>query len=195
MDGRLKAALALAVTVAALGLYAAFGALGGGGAETAAAAAARSGGWRFPLGPGRALVLDVPQGWEVTVRRPVAGPPTILAGPAEGRGFRFLVTPLPAGGAGPAPADGDLREYLRRIGSRLAQRSVEGRIELEPVPGAPGAWFYRLTDRDPGEGFRHLAQGARRLDGIILTFTFLSHVPDPPALRAALRVVATARAE
>jgi len=160
----------------------------------AAAPAPGGGAWRVPIGPGRALVLDVPQGWRMTVRRPVAGPPTVLIGPSEGDAFRFLVTPLLQGGG--APLDGTrLKGFLHQIGQRVVARSVEGRIDLEPVPGAAGAWYYRLTDREPGEGYRHLAQGARAFDGVVMTFTFLSHVPDPPALAEALRVVATARVE
>ncbi len=160
----------------------------------AAAPVPEGGSWRVPIGPGRALVLDVPRGWRMAVRRPVAGPPTVLIGPAEGDAFRFLVTPLLQGGGAPLD-DARLQGFLRQIGQRVVARSVEGRIDLEPVPGAGGAWYYRLTDREPGEGYRHLAQGARAFDGVVMTFTFLSHVPDPPALAEALRVVATARVE
>lgn len=183
-----KAAFVAAVVIAGGLLGAGRWLLPGGPAHAQPA----GGTWRVPVGPGRALVVTVPEGWRVSVRRPVVGPPTVLVDPPKGRSFRFILTPLPAGPGAPA---GDLRGFLRQIGARLAERSVEGRLVLEPVPGAEGAWFYRLTDPDPGDGFRHLAQGARRLDGLLVTFTFLSHVPDPPALGQALGVVATARAE
>lgn len=149
----------------------------------------------FPVPGHGSLRLNVPDGWKTQTRK-VEDPASITlhSVPASGNAFDVQVTAVWLDSARLASMKIDsLRTLVQGSADALLPRAVEKTAVLNELRGPQSAGFYYvLTDRDPGSGFRYLTQGVFLTGEVLSTFTILHQTQVSPDLTQALRLFAEA---
>jgi|GEM_PF-1471596 len=139
------------------------------------------------------IALTVPADWTSKVRGSESGlPPTIdFRSP---RGEQMLITILwDVGGTPGYNTPVQLREAVSYSSAHALTSAVQKTLPLVEFRGTSGTgyWFW-ATDRDPGTGYKHLANGALAGGDLLLSFTFLTNAQPPDSLAVPLGIMSTA---
>ena len=143
----------------------------------------------FRVDNGADLVIRVPNGWVVAVRkRPDFSVGTLVFTPRNGSPFEFSIDLT-----GTAK---DLESHVRSMADEMAGETVEGTLPRMRLQGANvTGLFFSATDPHPGPGdYRFATRGAAIVRGRCLDFAILTHEPsDRDIVAAALDVIRSAR--
>lgn len=159
----------------------------------AAGAIAQTGGTserRFTLPDHGYLVMQVPRDWSDKVSQPPNRlPPTIAFGPAAGKPFHVLITPMwPIGKDRPPVSRDQLRAAVEGSAQAAKPQAVEKQLPLVELQGRPGPGFYfSATDRAPKPGeFKYVTQGMLRVSELSVAFTILTNDGQEAVVKQAL---------
>lgn len=141
------------------------------------------------------LTLIVPREWNDRQSELVLElPRTIRFSSLEGR-FEVLFSGRWSSRSDPDVMAPDFVFAVTTYGAKVvAAQAAEQEIEVLPLPNSAGeAYLYSVTDKDPQPGeYRYLTQGAVNVQGLICTFTILTHERDSPAIGEAIEMIRTA---
>lgn len=141
------------------------------------------------------LTLMVPRHWnDRQSELALELPRTIRFSSAEAR-FEVLISGRWSSRRDPDVMAPDFVFAVTTYGAKVAAaKAAEPEIEVLPIANSAGeAYLYSVTDKDPQPGeYRYLTQGAINVQGLICTFTILTHERDAPAVGEAIEMIRTA---
>lgn len=141
------------------------------------------------------LTLMVPRSWSDRQSELAAELPRTLRFSSQDRRFEVLVSGRWSSRLDPIVMQPDFVFAVTAYGAKVAAaQAAEAEIEVKPLTVDSGeAYLYSVTDKNPRPGeYRYLTQGAINVQGLICTFTILTHEQDSPELTEAIEMIRTA---
>ncbi len=154
---------------------------------------------RYVLPDHGTFVVQVPRGWKSRLNQPPNRlPPTIVFGPAAGRPFQMLITPMWAAALNRPPQSGEsIRAQVEKAAQNAKAQAVESEIPILEIQGRSGSGFYfSATDRAPEPGeYKYVTQGILLVSELTVPFTILTNDGQERIVRQGLELIKSATHE
>jgi hypothetical protein len=124
---------------------------------------------------GGKFVFSFPDAWVLERLPPFDGDLRLKIKPAAGSEFELWISSSPVA-VGREADEKSVKKFVLEMGEGLAERTVEGKLELHEVGGGALGYYFVVTDKSfkPEEpGFPRLCQGAVVSNNMIIGFNLL----------------------